>query len=272
MKLEIVVRIHDGKNIHGKDKARYIDLSKKNLLLGCVSSLVNSANVISQHEVSFLILNDHCTKNCIDEIQKIFSYSKHPYKLIDLEVPGFRFSGLKQFEYCKNSNADLIYSVEDDYLHCTEAISEMLSSYQYLKSCYNLDKELCLFPFDNPEDYEFGHVFPGRVFRTPVRHWKEGIWTTFTMMTTPKVFQDHWELFEKLASKYTPWNGVDPIDELVHEGNTICDIWEHHVVRVNPIPSLALHIQFERQKDPHINHLQWWSKYSKMNSFEVNYD
>ena len=53
----------------------------------------------------------------------------------------------------KNSTADLVYSVEDDYLHCTEALQEMLLSYQYLKSHYNLQKELCLFPFDNPEDY-----------------------------------------------------------------------------------------------------------------------
>ena len=164
----------------------------------------------------------------------------HSYQLIDLEVKGFHYSGLKQFEYCKNSNADLVYSVEDDYLHCTEAIQEMLFSYGYLKSYYHLQKELCLFPFDNPEDYEYTFIIPGRLFRTPTRHWKEGIWTTFTMMTKPKVFRNHWEVFEKLASQYTPWNGIDEIKELVHEGNTISNIWEHYVTRVNPVPSLAL--------------------------------
>ena len=51
------------------------------------------------------------------------------------------------------------------------------------------------------------------------------------------------------------------------EGNTIGEIWKNDVIRVNPIPSLALHIQFEKQRDPFINHMQWWNKYSKINNF-----
>jgi len=270
MKLEIVLRIHDGQNIHG-DKPRYIDIPKKQLIIGCLSSLINSTNLVSNAEISFIVLNDHCTKDCISKVYKIFSSSKYPYQLIDLEIPGFHHSGLKQFEYCKNSTADLIYSVEDDYLHCTEAIQEMLFTYNHLKSYYHLQKEICIYPFDNKEDYEYGHIVPGRLFRTPTRHWKEGIWTTFTMMTTPKVFQDHWEVFEKLALNYTPWNGIDKIEELVHEGNTISYIWEHHVIRVNPIPSLALHIQFEKQRDPYINHSDWWNKYSKIKPLKIIY-
>lgn len=271
MKLEIILRIHDGKNIHG-NKPRYIDIPKKDLIIGCLSSLINSTNLVKDIDISFIILNDHCTEDCILKIHNIFKHSNHPYQLIDLEIPGFNYSGLKQFEYCKNSTADLVYSVEDDYLHCPEAISEMLLNYIHMKKYYRIKKEICLYPFDNPEDYEYTRTIPGRLFRTPTRHWKEGIWTTFTMMTTPKVFQDHWEVFEKLGSKYTPWNGIDKIEELVHEGNTICDIWEYHVLRINPIPSLALHVQFEAQRDPHINHLEWWNKYSKLKSFGVTYD
>ena len=44
MKLDIIIRIHDGQNIHGKGKSRYIDVSKKDLIIGCLSSLINSAN------------------------------------------------------------------------------------------------------------------------------------------------------------------------------------------------------------------------------------
>jgi hypothetical protein len=270
MKLEIILRIHDGQNIHG-GKPRYIDIPKKNLILGCLSSLINSANVVTNAEISFVVLNDHCTNDCIFKVHKIFKHSKDSYQLINLEVPGFNHSGFKQFEYCKNSTADLVYSVEDDYLHCTEAIQEMIFTYEYLKSYYRLEKELCLFPFDNPEDYEPNQIYPGRVFRTPTRHWKEGIWTTFTMMTTPQVFQHHWKIFEKLSLQYKPFAIGDNIDELVDEGSTIGNIWKNHVIRVNPIPSLALHIQFEKQRDPYINHLNWWDKYSRIKQFELKY-
>jgi hypothetical protein len=271
MKLEIILRIHDGQNVNGNNP-RYINIPKKDLILGCLSSLISSANAVADAEISFVVLNDHCTNNCISKVNKTLKHSNHSWEIINLEVPGFHHSALKQFEYCKNSTADLVYSVEDDYLHRTESIQEMLFTFGYLKSYYCLQKELCVFPFDNPEDYKSHNMFPERLFRTPTRHWREGIWTTNTMMTTPKVFQDHWETFEKLASKYTPWNGIDPIEELVHEGNTILNIWENYVIRINPVPSLAIHIQFEKQREPHIDHLKWWNKYSRLKSFEVTYD
>ena len=149
---------------------------------------------------------------------------------------------------------------------------KLLNTFNYIKSCYNLKKELCLFPFDNPEDYVPNQIYPGRVFRTPKRHWREGIWTTFTMMTTPKIFQDNWDIFETLALKYKPFApGEDP-ETLVDESNTIGKIWENDVIRINPIPSLALHVQFEDQRDPFINHLKWWDKYTKIQKFEVNYE
>jgi|TARA_R100000479_G_C6396088_1_gene207143 hypothetical protein len=269
MKLDIIVRIHDGKNIHG-GKPRYINIPKKDLIIGCLSSLIHSAN-LSNEDISFVILNDHCTENCISKVKKIFEHSKHSYQIKNLEISGFNYSGLMQFNYCRNSTADLVYSVEDDYLHCKNAISEMLSSYMYLKSSYNLQKELCIFPFDNPEDYVPHQIYSGRVFRTPTRHWREGIWTTFTMMTTPKVFRDHWNIFEKLALHYKPYTPGENLDNFVDEQNTIGKIWRNNVTRINPIPSLALHIQFEEQRDPFINHIEWWNKYSKINQLEINY-
>ena len=55
--------------------------------------------------------------------------------------------------------------------------------------------------------------------------------------------------------------------------DTFGEIWKNDVIRINPIPSLALHIQFEKQRDPHINHLDWWNKYSRINKnkFDINY-
>ena len=229
--------------------------------------LQNFMSVFEGHDIT--LVADGVTDDVGDKLKNLYPW-------VDLRRTTFG-SNAGSFLYCLEEAVTLdphtnVYFVEDDYLHCTEAIQEMLFTYGYLKSYYHLQKDLCLFPFDNREDYEYTFIIPGRLFRTPTRHWKEGIWTTFTMMTKPKVFQDHWEIFEKLASQYTPWNGIDEIKELVHEGNTISNIWEHYVTRVNPVPSLALHIQFEKQRDPHIDHLKWWDKYSKIKSFGVTYD
>jgi hypothetical protein len=270
MKLHIVLRTHDGRNIHG-DNPRYINIPKKDLIIGCVSSLINSSNLVKDHRIHFTILDDHSSDEFLNFLRNIFKYSNHSWEIISLTKRGFNHSGYMQFKTCRDSDADLVYSVEDDYLHCSESIFEMIETFIYLKSYYHLKKELCIYPFDNKEDYEYGYVIPGRVFRTPTRHWKEGIWTTFTMMTTPKVFCDYWDIFKKLALQYKPVALGENPENLVDEGNTISNIWKNDVIRVNPIPSLSIHIQFEEQRDPHINHLNWWNKYSKIRKFKINY-
>jgi hypothetical protein len=54
MNLNIVIRTHDRKNIHGQKK-RYIPVSKTELVIGCVSSLINSTNQVSNHSIHFTI-------------------------------------------------------------------------------------------------------------------------------------------------------------------------------------------------------------------------
>jgi hypothetical protein len=266
MKLHIVIRTHDGKNIHGQRK-RYIPVSKTELVIGCVSSLVNSANQVSNHSIHFTILDDHSTEELINSLKNIFSQSIHSWELIHLEERGFNYSALKQFEYCRNSIADLIYSVEDDYLHSPSAIEEMIDAYKSLKKKYDLN-EICVFPYDTPQEYDFNLKEKFLITREKNRHWKSSTWTTQTFMTSPKVFQDYWEHFEVLAKEFKvvprKHKGKINDEEIIWEDTTIGNIWRTEVPVFHPISSLALHIQFEKERDPYINHLEWWNKYTKI--------
>lgn len=264
MKLEIILRTHDGNNIHGKEK-RYIPVSKRELIIGCVSSLVNSANQLTNCFIHFIILDDHSTEELISSLKDIFSHSIHSWKLIHLDERGFNYSALKQFEYCKYSSADLVYSVEDDYLHSPSAIKEMIDAYRSLKKKYNLN-EVCIFPYDTPQEYEFNLNEKYLITREKHRHWKSSTWTTQTFMTSPKVFQDHWKHFERLAKEFKVvpkhLKYILNWDDIVWEDTTIGNVWRDYVPVFHPIPSLALHIQFEKEKDPYIDHYEWWSKYT----------
>ena len=266
MRLEIILRIHDGENIHGR-KPRYIRVSKKDLIIGCFTSLVNSTNFTNDIEIKFTILNDHCSYDCIKKIKEIISHSKHLHQLIDLQISGFNHSALKQFEYCKNSDADVVYSVEDDYLHCDSSITEMIDAYNSLKKQFDL-KEICIFPFDTPQEYDFYPKGKYYVTRGKSRYWKSSDWTTQTFMTSPSVFKKHWYHFEKLAKEFKviPRNLKDKIDEkdIVWEDTTIGNIWRSDVSVFHPIPSLALHIQFEKEKDPFIDHQMWWNNFTQI--------
>ena len=267
--LDIIIRTHDKSNI--SKFPRFISVSKRELIEGCITSLINSANQC-KNKINIIVLDDHSSQEFLHNLNNILKTSRHSIKIISLEEGGPNQSALSQFEYCKNSTADLVYSVEDDYLHSPTALYEMLSEYEYLSSKYNLPQPLCIFPWDQPEDYDSKHNTPELIMRGQYRHWKTGWGTTFTMMTSPKVFQDHWKLFEKLATEYQEWDGTGNKNDTIHEGNTISYIWSKHIIRINPIPSLVLHMQSSLQEDSYIDWKYWWNTYThKTKHFDLNY-
>jgi hypothetical protein len=259
MKLHIILRTHDQSNVHKDWRVRYCNMTKIELIKGCYKSLVNSIRQTTGHDIVLTILDDHSSKDFID-----FIYSSSEginYELIELKEPGYNYSAHQQWLMCRDSEADLVYSVEDDFLHCPSAIQEMLDSYilfeQRLKR-----SNIVIYPFDEPSEYNP----PSRtdfIVHGSARHWRTGIFTTNVMMTTPQLFKDNWELFEVLALKYNG-NYLEPRTEHYEESNTIWKIWQSgKAIRFNPIPSLALHMGFDQQKDPFINWQQWWSEYTK---------
>lgn len=260
MKVDVIIRTHDQSNIH-QDRERYINVSKTALITGCLTSMINSANLVSDHEINFVILDDHSTTGLLDDIADIFRHCKWPMELISLDQPGYNYSALRQFELCRDSTAELVYSVEDDYLHCPSAFSEMISNYQMFRD--KTGAEIAIYPFDMPDDYVPPWMAPCHLVHGTHRHWRSGTWTTQTMLARPELFRQHWPIFEKLALKYRPL--AEPGQEHVHEGNTICEIWRNHALRFSPVPSLALHMQFDTQIDPYINWQQWWADYSRLN-------
>lgn len=259
MSLEIVLRTHDGNNVHNDWRVRYNNVPKPKLVRGCVKSLINScANI---NNLKLTVMDDNSSAETVDWLVKILSDSKLNYEFIQLNQKGYNNSAFRQWERCRDSQYDIVYSVEDDYLHCPTAIQEMLDSFHLF--CARLERDnVVLYPFDEPTEYNP----PQRkdfIVHGSNRHWRTGIFTTNVLMTKPKLFQQYWNLFEVLALKY---NGdyLNPRTEHYEESNTIWKIWENgNVIRFNPIPSLALHMQFDPQKDPFIDWKQWWSDYTK---------
>jgi hypothetical protein len=259
MKLEIILRTHDSSNVH-TDRVRYCGGDKKTLVIKSAASLINSAKIVKNHTIDLVVLDDHSSESTVEELKKILDSSGLINTFISLDQRGYNHSALKQFERCRDSAADLVYSVEDDYLHCPTSLQEMLDSYEIFQS--KLPKPVAIYPFDMPDDYVPPWMESCYVVHGSARHWRTGAWTTNTVMTTPAVFQQHWPTFEKFATKY---NGdySKPRTEHVDESNTVCLIWRNHVIRFSPIPSLALHVQFDTQIDPYIDWNYWWEHYTK---------
>lgn len=168
MKLDIILRTHDNIDIHAyHKKPRYTNTPKIDVVEKCVKSLIKSANKLNI-ETNILCLDDHSSNECLSRLDNIFSLSKHPVKIQHLEECGHNHSGVKQFEAGKNSNADMIYCVEDDYLHSESALQEMVEDYFTFKKLTN--NEIALHPFDDPDNFKDRFVEPCRVVQGVKRH------------------------------------------------------------------------------------------------------
>jgi len=257
--LEVVLRTCDHTNIHNDWRVRYFDGTKKELVKGCVKSLINSCQNVENLKLT--VFDDHSSEETFDWLKTTLETSGLNFELISLEDSGYNHSAFKQWERCRDSEYDLVYSVEDDYLHCPTAIQEMINSFDIF--CERLKRDsIVLYPFDEPSEYNP----PQRkdfVVHGSHRHWRTGQFTTQVLFCQPKIFKEYWQVFETLALKYNG-NYLEPRVEHYEESNTIWKLWtEGPLLRFNPIPSLALHMQFEPQKDPFIDWKSWWNEYTK---------
>jgi len=267
LNLEIVLRTHDGGNVH-QFTDRYCEADKKTVVLKCVSSLANSAKLVKTTNIKFTVLDDRSSEDTLQQLDKIIKSTGHPYQIINLvndtEMRNYNFTALKQWEACRDSDADIVYSVEDDYLHCPTALTEMIETYKMISD--QLGKDICISPLDLTNDYfEEALIEPCQIGWGSHRHWKTGTHTTNTFMTTPSVFKTYWEPFYKLATEYYHEYWEVPEDEMeINEMNTINHVWKNSVKRFSPIPGLALHMQFGEQKDPFIDWKYWWDNYTEI--------
>ena len=197
--VEIFLRTCDRTNVHVDWRTRYCNLPKNEIVLGCTQSLINAIKQ-SKYQVKLVVMDDHSSEYTVNELQNKLQTSGVEYEFIQLEEQGYNYSAHQQWLRCRDSQADLVYSVEDDYLHAPTAIEEMVASYELFSDRLKRT-DIVIYPFDEPSEYNP----PNRndfIVHGSHRHWRTGIFTTNVIMTTPKLFKANWYLFEVLALKY----------------------------------------------------------------------
>ena len=126
----------------------------------------------------------------------------------------------------KEYGEDLIFFVEDDYLHFEPMMEEMIASYERIASQVNRDIFMC--PADYPYLYmknEKTNILIGNK-----RHWRTINQTLCTFMTTKVLLDHYWDNF-----KNTCLDRNDPFEKHINEIYTkeFC---------ISPLKSLSLHL------------------------------
>lgn len=267
LNLLVVLQTHSVKS-RDTTKQRYCGADKAEIMRRCVTSLVESINYASDllpHvDISLQVFDDHSDEASFDKLTSIASKCIVPYNITQLETRGIMPSILKCYEHGKQYGKDLVYFVQDDYLYELNAIRDMVNT--WVDASTRLNKPVSIFPYNDPYHYiPVNTQIPSYVVQSSGRHWRTNVLTSSCFMTHISIIKEEWDLFYKMGtSEVTPTMEDESINQLFKTRG--------HFLLI-PIPSLALHMQFDTEKDPFINWREWWDKYDETDAvynFEPN--
>ena len=239
----IIVRMNTEIEIWDQNKKRLFEQPKIEYSYRSIKSLINSINFCQNRypeiKVKTLIIDDNSKDVNLNRIQnlikgmdvEILSLNHDSYKTkIKKQSSSETFSNLaslfNSFEIGKNQGEDLVFFVEDDYLHFETMLEEMVASYERISSQIKSDIFMC------PSDYPYLYMNNEKtnVLIGNKRHWRTVEKTLCTFMTSVNLLNKYWKNFEKTCQDRN-----DPFEKYINEIylNEIC---------ISPLKSLSLHL------------------------------
>tara|TARA_B110000027_G_scaffold73043_1_gene77884 strand:+ start:300 stop:1295 length:996 start_codon:yes stop_codon:yes gene_type:complete len=244
-KLSIIVRTNSNVHISDQNKKRIFNKDKEEYIKRSLNSLVVSINSFkkkfNKFEIYLTIVDQSDNEKMSSMFDEIFSkldfkptiiaFDKNELKSeinvdFNKDIFGNLSSLLKCFKIGKESESDLIFFLEDDYLHKKNLIEEMLLTYQRISS--QTKKELILVPSDYPFLYMEERLT--NILTGSHRHWQTLNKVLCSFMTSKEMLETYWENF-----LLTCQNHNNPIEKHLNE---ICK----KEICLSPIPSLSIHM------------------------------
>ena len=242
--VKIILRTCTSELIMDQNKRRLFDCEKNEYTFRTLKSLIRSIKKAKENlnniKFDIVITDTNSPQDDILKIKNLLDRSEINNKFISIDLkkfenkikPGYskaKFSNMANFYnsllIAKNEDADIIYFVEDDYIHASNAITEMIFSYEKFSTIFNND--LILLPSDYP--YLYTKDDPTKVYLGEKNHWRLVFESLVTFMTSKSLIEMN---FKKLETMGIEW--IDPWEKPLHE------IYKKNPC-LSPLPSLAYH-------------------------------
>jgi len=245
--LDIIIRTCASVNMLTQNKTRLFEKEKIEYTLRTINSLLSSASDpgLANLNINFKVIDHNSSDKNLKAIDNIFIKFNRKYSLVNLDISKFRnqieklnqrgkdvtsnqisnMANIHQSLLESKNCEDLIYFVEDDYIHKKNSLKEMLFTYERITS--QLDKEIIICPTDYPYLYaksEITQNFLGHKY-----HWRKVNETLCTFLTSKDIIEKYWDKYTSMCKKEHA-----PFEKPLH------DIYEKELC-ISPIPSLALH-------------------------------
>jgi len=264
----IILRINTEIEIWDQNKKRLFELPKIEYTLRSLNSLIKSINFSKKKypNINFktIIVEDNSKKENISKINKLITKNNFDIDMINLNHANHNaiikkqkseqtFSNLssllKCYEVAKEQSEDLVFFVEDDYLHFEPMMEEMIASYERIAS--QLKKELFICPADYP--YLYMNNKKTNILIGNKRHWRTVDRSLCTFMTSKIMIDKYWNNFYN-----TCLDRNDPFEKYLNE------IYKMEFC-ISPLKSLSVHmtnINSSYGLSPFIDYKKIWDENS----------
>jgi len=256
-KLLIILRTCTRVNmVHDNGNGRYIKTTKHNLVNHCVSSLVNSINQVKNHKIKLIVLDDNSSPEAVQDIKTIISKCNHPTEFVSVTGgTGNGYTMSKVYQLIEEQCSDLWYHVEDDYLHQSSAVQDMIDSVDQFET--NTGQMVAVNPHDDIWRYVH-QIYESVILLGPYRHYRTVRHTTYTCLASINIYKKYKRHFQDvvtLTNQRADWV----------EDKSINMVWNQpDVMLFSPIPGLAFHIMDESGKDPYVDIDNIWNNVPKL--------
>ena len=248
--LTIIFRSCTNVNMLTQNKKRLFEKNKSEYTFRSLNSIICSLNKakkkFSKIEFNIIVVDYNSEKGDLDQIKNQLNKSIFNHSIISLNMNDFKdkinktnaknevvtdrqMSNManiyKSLLIARDECEDLVYLVEDDYIHQQDSIIEMIFSYERIAS--QINRELILCPADYP--YLYTKANPTNIFLGYKRHWRRVEETLCTFLTSKSIINAYWKKFTSMC-EFEHY----PFEKPLHE------IYENEYC-ISPIPSLALH-------------------------------
>ena len=247
--LDILIRSCASVGMLTQSKQRIFEKEKIEYTLRSINSIIRSSKfakeLMPNLNINLTVIDHNSGEQNLKKIQNLLDNSNLNHNLINLDLSEFD-SRIKKTN-AKNENVspnqlsnmsniyksldlskkldDLIYFVEDDYIHELNSISEMILTYERIAS--QISNELILCPTDYP--YLYTKTENTNIFLGEKSHWRKINETLCTFLTSKQIVEKHWaKLISMCEFEHYPFES--PLHEIYKE--ELC---------LSPIPSIAIH-------------------------------
>ena len=249
-------------NLKKKNYRRICGSNREELVYNCLISLIQTINN-TNFNIHVTILDDNSSEDFLLKVNNLFEACNKPFTIKHLKKRGFNNSAYQQFLLASKCK-DLVYTIEDDYLHELNAINHLLGAYSYLQKRFKDD--IVLFPFDCPFRYVEGKEEPTMLLYDGIRYWRHTTYTTHTIFAKAEFFKKNFSIFKNLALKYPNVNEDDTINTLYEK--KIDNNESNKAKLFSPIPSIAYHLSYQPPTEINTNHLSWKDLW--FNDYKIN--